>query len=352
MVVRPLTHRQRSILFATVTEYIAHGQPVGSRTLARGYGIDLSAATIRNVLADLEDSGFLHQPHTSAGRVPTELGLRTFIDALSEVQQIPLDEQTQLRQRLEQIFAQRPASQEALRGAGQLLSELSGAAAVVAAAPNTHRKLSQLRFIPTKPNQLLAVLVFADGMVENRYIDLQGTVDSEQLVRIHNLLADVVEGRSLDAVRDLFATRLADDRGRLDELRRQAFSLAQEAVQQVPTARAGVVIQGSARLMDMPEYKDAARLKLLVLALDEREHLVDLLNRTREAGIVSVYIGSETGELEAAQLSLIVAPYGDGIRGGAVGVLGPTRIDYARLVPLVDATATAMTAALKKNRKG
>jgi heat-inducible transcriptional repressor len=347
--VATLNNRARKILFAAVTEYIATGNPVGSRTLARKYAIELSPASIRNVLADLEDAGYLHQPHTSAGRVPTERALRTFIEALTEFQRLSRADEDQLRQRLDAIFSAGESPRMALHEAGALLSEMAGAAAVMAASRVQRRKLAHLRFISTRPDQLLAVLVFGDGMVENRYISVERSISEGELGRIHNLLADVVEGRSLGDVRELFARRLDDDRSELDNLRRRAFDLGRRAIEELSPAIDRVVISGSARLMELPEYADADRLKKLVRALEDREHLLLLLDKTLEAGATSVYIGSETGEFGESELSLVVAPFGGGDKGvGTVGVLGPTRMDYARLMPLVDATAAAITAALKK----
>jgi heat-inducible transcriptional repressor len=346
-----LSGRARKILFAAVTEYIATGDPVGSRTLARKYVQDLSPATIRNVLSDLEDAGYLRQPHTSAGRVPTERALRTFIEALNEFQEIPGTQKKAMRERLAEIFESRGRSEEVLRSTGQLLSELSGAAAVVATSPASTRKLSQLRFIVTKPNQFLAVLVFTDGLVENRFIHVHEALDRSKIERIHNLLDDVVEGRTLGALRDLFRRRLVDERSEVDQLRHEAFELGALALHDVARGTGDVVIEGSARLMEMPEYTDVDRLKRLVRVLEDREQLVDLLDKTIDAGLVTVYIGNETGELADAELSLVAAPFGDPDSGaGTIGVLGPTRMNYARMMPLVDATAAAITAALKKGK--
>jgi heat-inducible transcriptional repressor len=342
-----IPHRSRKILFAVVTEFIATGDPVGSRTLARKYGLDLSAASIRNVLADLEEGGYLKQPHTSAGRIPTDRALRLFIDTLMEVQALTPEEQAKLGARFTEIYAM---ADDPLREAGRYLSELSGAASVIAAPKKELRTLSQLRFIPTRPDQLLAVLVFSDGSVENRFFLIDAPIHEGELNRIHNLLADVIEGRSLGEVRDLFARRLADDRLAVDALRRRAFELGSLAMADVPR-RNEVRIEGHARLIDRPEYTDVVRLKKLMLALEEREELVGLLDKTLAAGAVTVFVGRETGELGGGELSLVVAPYADhGRISGAVGVLGPTRMDYAKVMPLVDATAAAMTEALGKNR--
>jgi heat-inducible transcriptional repressor len=340
--------RTRKILFAVVTEFIASGGPVGSRTLARKYGLDLSAASIRNVLADLEEDGYLKQPHTSAGRVPTDQALRLFIDTLMEVRAVSPEDQRKMGQRFAEIYA---SAEEPLRAAGRYLSELTGAAAVIAAPRRELRSLSQLRFIPTRPGQLLAVLVFSDGAVENRFVPVEAPISESDLLRIHNLLADVIEGRTLGEVRDLFARRLAEDRVALDALRRTAFELGSRAMPDAQS-RDPVVIEGQARLIDLPEYTDVARLKRVVLALEERADLVNLLERTLSAGAVTVFVGSEAGELGGGELSLVVAPYADGRAAGTVGVLGPTRMDYAKVMPLVDATANALSEALSRGSGG
>jgi heat-inducible transcriptional repressor len=338
--------RTRKILFAVVTEFIASGGPVGSRTLARKYGLDLSAASIRNVLADLEEGGYLRQPHTSAGRVPTDRALRVFIDTLMEVRGVTPEDQRKMDARFTEIYKR---GEDPLREAGRYLSELSGAAAVVAPKKEL-RRLSQLRFIPTRPGQLLAVLVFGDGSVENRFISMDVPVQEPELTRIHNLLADVIEGRTLGEIRDLFARRLADDRVAVDVLRRRAFELGSLAM---PVLRGEVVIEGQARLIDLPEYADPTRLKKLVHALEEREDLVSLLDRTLAAGAVTVFVGSEAGDIGGGELSLVVAPYADhGRVTGTVGVIGPTRMDYAKVMPLVDATASAMSEALSRSSGG
>lgn len=342
-----LTNRSRKILLAVVTEFISTGAAVGSRTLARKYGLDLSAASIRNVLADLEEAGYLKQPHTSAGRIPTDHALRVFIDTLIQARPMSPEDHAKMGQRFAEIYA---LATDPMREAGKYLSELSGTAAVVAAPRSELRALSQMRFITTRPNQLLAVLVFTDGTVENRFIRIEEKLDESELLRIHNLLADVIEGRSLGEVRDLFARRLADERVALDALRRRAFELGQAATMDVKRPGA-VVIEGQGKLIELPEYADTSRLKKLLHALTEREELLGLLDKVIAAGAVTVFVGSEAGELGEGDLSLVVAPYTEhGRVAGTVGVLGPTRMDYAKVMPLVDATATAMSAALGNKR--
>ncbi|MFO0549450.1 MAG: heat-inducible transcriptional repressor HrcA [Polyangiaceae bacterium] len=341
-----LSARARRILFAVVTEYIETGEAVGSRTLARRYGLDLSAASIRNVLSDLDEEGYLYQPHTSAGRIPTDRAIRLFIDTLVEVQAIPTEERAALRARVANIYAE---SQDPLGDSGKLLSDLSGSAAIMARRSGG-RTLQQLRFIATRPNQLLAVLVMQDGTVENRFVGVDAAIPESELNRIHNLLADVIEGRTLGEVRELFARRLADDKVELDALRRRAFDLGHRAVADVST-RSEVRIEGHMKLIGLPEYGDVDRLRRLVAALEEREEILGLLDKTLSSGAVTVFIGSETGDLADTGLSLVVAPYEEnGAPAGAVGVLGPTRMNYSKVVPLVDATAAAVTSAVRAGR--
>lgn len=344
-----LSPRARKILFAVVNEYIETGLPVGSRTLSKAHGVELSAASIRSVLADLDDAGLLSQPHTSAGRVPTDRAIRLFIDTLMHVKAVPAGERAQLDARVAAIFAQ---SDDPRRDSGRLLSELAGGAAVIAPPRVKTRTLGQLRFIPTRRDQLLAVLVFQDGTVENRFLTIDNAIAESELTRVHNLLADVVEGRTLGEVRELFVRRLADERSELDALRKRAFELGEKAT--APMRRAGigakadpheVVIEGQARLLDLAEYGEPARLKRLLLALEEREEILVLLDKMLEAGAATVFIGSETGDLAGGQLSLVAAPYSENGQPGAVGVLGPTRMDYAKVVPIVGATAAALTGA-------
>ncbi len=337
-----ISARAKKILFAVVTEFIASGDAVGSRTLARHSGLSLSAASIRNVLADLEEAGYLKQPHTSAGRIPTDKAIRLFIDTLVRVGPLGAEDQANLNKR----FARIRVAEDPLRETGKYLSEISGAASVVIAPRAEMRALSQLRFIPTRPGQLLAVLVFRDGSVENRFVTFEGPVSESDLQRIHNLLADVIEGRSLGEVRDLFARRLEGDRSALDELRKRAFELGSKATSDF-VRPAEVLIEGQARLMDLPEYAHVGRLKHLVRTLEEREALLTLLDKTLASGAVTVLLASEANELGGSELSLVMAPYGEhGRAAGTVGVLGPTRMDYAKVMPLVDATAAALSEAL------
>jgi heat-inducible transcriptional repressor len=343
-----LQHRSRNILYAAITEFISTGEPVGSRTLAKKYGLDLSSASIRNVLADLEDAGYLHQPHTSAGRVPTDKALRFFIDSLMQMQPVSTEERERIAMRFEAVMP----GVEWPRESGRLLSELTGTAVVVAPKRET-RALVQLRFIPVRQGEMLAVIVLADGTVENRFIRIDRPLAESELTRIHNLLADVIEGRSLGEVRELFARRLQDDRLQIDSLRHRAFELGHQAVGPSETEGRAVLIEGEALLLEHPEFSDIDRMRQLLHALNARETLLSLLDRTIASQAVQIFVGAETGDFVGGHLSVVAAPYTDqGKVAGTIGVIGPTRMDYPKVVPLVEATADAMSASLRRGREG
>src|SRR3984957_2656232 len=239
-----LSARARQVLYHCVTEYVATGEPVGSRTLSKKAGLDLSPASIRNVLADLEEMGYLRQPHTSAGRVPTDRAFRLFIDGLMRVRQHPNDEEVAIRDR----FASLEPGQNVMRETGRLLSELTGTAAVVLAPKAETLVLHQLRFIRTSSDEVLAVLVMKNGTVQNRF--LSATITESELQRVHNLLDDVADGRSLGDLRELFERRLQSERVQHDELRRTAFSLGGAAMKEVAWTETDLVIEGQERLLD------------------------------------------------------------------------------------------------------
>lgn len=339
-----LSPRAKQILYACITEFVATGEPVGSRTISKR-GIELSPASIRNVLADLEELGYLVQPHTSAGRVPTDKAFRLFIDAMMEVRQLTDVENAELLQRFSAI----EPGPNFLRETGKLLSELTGTAAVVVSPKAETLTLKHLRFIRTLPGEVLAVAVLTNGTVQNRF--LKADVDENELQKVHNVLDDVIEGRSLGELRELFARRLQSERVQADEVRKRAFELGEAAVAGASEQGvADVVIEGRAKLLGLPEFSsDAAGLKDLVSALDEAESIVRLLDATLAAGGTTVVVGREAGDLAGGQIAIVGASYrNQGRSTGSVGVIGPTRMDYPKVVPLVTATANAMSSLIER----
>jgi heat-inducible transcriptional repressor len=333
------------VLYAAVSEFIATGEPVGSRTLAKKYGFNLSAATIRNVLSDLEEYGYLMQPHTSAGRVPTEAAFRLFIDDLMKTQQLSLEAAAKIASWLDDV----PLSKDVLRSTGKLLSELTGVPAIVARAQNPDRIVLKIRFVPTRPQEILSVVVFVDGSVENRFIHVEQPIAERELDRLHELLEQVVVGRSLSEIREHFARACEDERHDIERLNQNEHRLVEQALA-TRTVMTEIIVEGQSKLLERPELARDVELKQLLYALDDHERLVGLLDRTLSANDVQVYLGGEIIERVDSQMSLIAAPFRavDGEAVGAVGVLGPRRMDYPVVVPLVSATADAVGAALSR----
>jgi heat-inducible transcriptional repressor len=345
-----LSARARQVLYHCVTEYVSTGEPVGSRTLAKKSGLDLSPASIRNVLADLEEAAYLRQPHTSAGRVPTDRAFRLFIDALMHVRELTSDDEASIRDRFASLD-HAGTHANVMRETGKLLSELTGTAAVVVAPRAETLVLKQLRFLRTGPEEVLAVLVMKSGTVQNRFLRVK--VSEADLHRIHNLLDDVVEGRTLGDLRELFERRLQSERVQQDELRRRAFELGGAAVEEVVGGETDLVIEGQEKLLEKPEFDDAGDVRRLVNALDAPEKLVRLLELAMQAKGGHVVVGEEVGDLGGGQLAIVGAHYTThGQATGTVGVIGPTRMDYPRVLPLVAATASAMSEFMERAEGG
>lgn len=340
----PLSKRARSVLYAVVTEFIASGEPVGSRLISKKYAFSLSPATIRNVLADLEDEGYLAQPHTSAGRVPTERAFRLFVDALMHVRKLPDNDAGRINEWLEDLSP----DADILRETGKLLADLSKAPAVILRARAETRTLLKLRFIVTRPGEMLAVAVFLDGTVENRFIRVETPISEADLERLHGMLEEVTPGRTLPALRDAIHQGLSERRAELGVLHDLGYELVRSTAEGAPRI-ADVVIEGQSLLLDRPEFGSVERMRELLLALDDRQRLVGLLDRALVTDRVQVFLGEETGSAVGYPVSLVAARYQErGEPGGAVGVIGPTRMDYPFVVPLVAAAAEAMSAAIAR----
>jgi heat-inducible transcriptional repressor len=344
-----LDERHRRILFAVVTEYIASGTAVSSRRIAKRYAIKLSPATIRNVLVDLEDAELLHQPHTSAGRVPTDAGFRCFVDAMASAGMVLSGEQTAgeisdahrtaLIQRLQDL----EPDADAVRETGQLLSRLTGTATIIARPPVAEATLDQLRFMRLSRGRTLAVLVTRSGGVENRVVVTELDVDDHTLERVNNYLAELVGGRTLQSVRDVLAVRLATEQGQYQVLRKQAQQMV-EATVEGRMERAQVVIEGQGALFDRPEFGDAEKIRGYLNAFEEKQKLLELLEQTLLADGVQVFIGSEAALDGVGDVSVISSPYRkDGASIGSFGIVGPTRMDYKKYVPLVGFAADVLS---------
>jgi heat-inducible transcriptional repressor len=334
--VRELSERSREIFRHIVAAYVESGEPVGSRTISRRLGLGLSPATIRNVMSDLEDAGLLYAPHTSAGRLPTELGLRLFVHGLLEVGRLTDAE----RQEIEaQCAAAGRSMAETLEQATGALSGLSHCAGLVI-APKSDRALRHIEFVHLGPGRALCVIVTEDGLVENRLIDVPIGLPASSLIEASNFLSARLVGRTIAEARRAVEEELAAQRAELDQL---AQKVVEAGLASWSAEKGGaLIVRGQARLLeDVTALTDLERIRGLFSALERKEALTRLLEAAENAEGVQIYIGAESELFGLSGCSLVVAPYRNGQQRivGAVGVIGPTRIDYARVIPMVDYTA-------------
>lgn len=333
-----LTARTRDIFRVVVEQYLATGQPVGSKTLSEGGAVDLSPASIRSVLADLEKLGLLAAPHVSAGRKPTESGLRLFVDGMMQITQPSEDERRAIEAKLGD-----PGPLEArLEAASAMLSDLSGAAGMVF-VPTAERRLAQMSFVPLDAARALAVLVDANGQIENRLIELDG-VDSATLDRASNYLSARLANRSLGEALKEIENEIDGGRSALDaassNLVRRGIAMWSEAPDRNPV----LIVRGQAKLLDDEAVGDVERVRQLLDELENKQAVAEVLERARTAQATRIYIGSENRLFALSGSSVIASPFRDreGNIVGVLGVIGPTRLNYARIVPMVDFTAQSL----------
>ncbi len=336
-VIQELNERSREIFRHIVDAYVESGSPVGSRTISRKLGMSLSPATIRNVMADLEDLGLLYAPHTSAGRMPTEAGLRLFVHGLLEHGNLTKDE----RERIEaECAASGKSLPEMLEEASGVLSDLSHCAGLVV-APKVEEPLKHIEFVSLGPGRALVILVFASGTVENRIIDVPIGLPASSLVEASNYLSSRLVGRGLGDAQMEVRSELQAARAELDELTRKVVE-AGLATWANDERGGALIVRGQAQLLDdITGAEDLERIRQLFSALETKEALVRMLDLTEMAQGVQIFIGAENELFNLAGCSVVIAPYSNSRQKivGAIGVIGPTRIDYARIIPMVDYTA-------------
>ncbi|MCC6993451.1 MAG: heat-inducible transcription repressor HrcA [Deltaproteobacteria bacterium] len=346
-----INHRARKILHAIVSEYLATGDAVGSRTVTRRYGIELSPATVRNVMADLEELGLVRQLHTSAGRVPTDRGLRFFVDSLLKVRSLSPKEKEDIRLRYELPNLE---FEELMKQTSKVLSEMTQHAAVVLAARPEVDRFEHVEFIRLRDGSILVVLVSQGGQVDNKLLggasahggqpasssateEALRLTDAE-LERAQNYLNSLLDGLSLAELRSRVLGELARDKSQLDELASKALELGKLALPERSSEL--VIIDGQANLIESAAPQNLERMKALFKTLDEKEMIVQLLDRTMAAERIQVYIGAENEAAGLADVSVIAVPYGPEDRPiGTLGVIGPTRMNYSKVIGLVDFTA-------------
>ncbi len=332
-----LDNRSAAVLREIVEQYVQTGEPVGSRTLSRRLPIALSPATIRNVMADLTDAGLLFAPHTSAGRLPTERGLRLFVDGLLQFGSLPEEEREAISRALE---SKGRSLQDTLAETSTMLSGLAGAAGLVL-APKSEGAVRHIEFVPLGPGRALVILVGADGHVENRVIETPPGLPPSALIEAGNFLNARRAGLSLAELRRAVTAEMTEDRSELDQLTKTVVE-AGLATWSGEGRGGSLIIRGQARLLsDVTEIESLRAIQQLFERLETQETLIKLLELAESSDGIRIFIGAESGLFGASGVSMVVAPArneADRIVG-AIGVIGPTRINYGRIIPVVDYTA-------------
>jgi len=336
-----LNPRSSQILRQVIDGYLTTGEPVGSRTISRNTDLNLSPATIRNVMADLQDAGLLFSPHTSAGRVPTEAGLRLFVDGLLEVGRLSEDERNEIEA---QCAAQGRSMEQTLNEASRVLSGLSNCAGVVV-VPKTDSPRRHIEFVSLAPGRALVVLVTEDGGVENRIVEVPLGMPSSAMIDATNFLSARMVGKTIGEAQLQIVAELEAHRRDLDDLTRKLVE-AGLATASGEGGGGALIVSGTERLLaDVQAVEDLDRLRSLYSALETKESWIGLLDAARDGEGVQIFIGAENELFSVAGCSVVVAPYRNSDQEivGAVGVIGPTRINYARIIPVVDYTAQVVS---------
>lgn len=340
-----LNDRAQHLLKRLVEHYIREGQPVGSRTLSRDLGLNLSAATIRNVMADLEGLGFIASPHTSAGRVPTDKGYRFFVDTLLRYEPLDQAKIAEIQARLSEHLDNPKAL---VAAASRLLSSVTRLAGVVTLPRQSHSALSQIEFMPLSDNRVLAILVVNGREVQNRILQLERRFGAEELRRASNYLNQEFGGKELSAVREHLVNQLKETRENLNQMMMDAIRLAQQVVDMpAPGGTMEYVMAGETNLMEFAELSNVDKLRRLFDAFTQQRDILHLLDHSLKAEGVQIFIGQESGHTILDDCSIVTAPYTlDQEVVGVLGVIGPTRMAYERVIPIVDITAKLLGSAL------
>jgi heat-inducible transcriptional repressor len=336
-----LGEREREVLRAVVQEYITTGGPVGSQQLSRKAGFDVSSATLRNVLADLEELGFLEKPHTSAGRVPTDRGYRFYVDTLVRLK----DPAPKDRELIHAGLAQDSKLEDILGEASRILHSLTRHASVVITPRLEAAVFQRIEFVRLREDRILAVLVGLNGQVQNKAITVDFPVTSDELLKASNYLSELLREVPLEE-----AQEMDQEQALYNALTAKALKLGAAATD-LQTPEAGRVrIEGTGSFLEQPEFADVERMRALFKTLDEKHKLLQLLDRVQRAREMQIFIGAESEFSAPGELSVIASPYGSREQVlGSVGVIGPTRMNYQRIIPLVNFTAQVLSRVLDQS---
>lgn len=337
-----ISERASILLKALIEHHIRDGQPVGSSTLRRTAGLPVSAATIRSVMSDLEERGYLHSPHTSAGRVPTALGYRLFVDTLLQVQPLEAEAVAALRA---ELTPDRSAT-ELVQAASVLLANITAQAGLVTVPRQEASQLRQVEFLPLSGDRVLVILVVNEREVQNRIIRTQRPFTEAQLRAAAMMVNQRYAGRPLHQVKESLLREMQEARSQIDSYMEAALDLANRALDAQETEDE-YVMAGESRLLGNASPADVSRLRDLFDSFEQKKDLLHLLERCTQAEGIQIFIGEESGSAVFGNYSVVTAPYHDGCRTvGVLGVIGPTRMAYARVIPIVDVTARLLSSAL------
>ena len=342
--------RAQFLLKALIQRFIRDGQPVGSRTLSRDSGLELSPATIRNVMSDLEDLGLVSAPHTSAGRIPTPQGYRLFVDTLVRYKQ---PKEGEIRKLQSKLTAQQDDPDALLSSASSLLSNLTSLASVVTVPRGPRAILRQIEFLALSDNRVLAILVINDREVQNRILHTEQSHTPGELQKAANFINDNYVGHDLMQVRKRLIDDLDKTRDSMNQAMHDIISVAQSAMEGAAAPQGEFVLSGETNLMDFAELSDIETLRRLFDAFSKKRFMLKMLDKSINAGGVQVFIGEESGFQILDDVSVVTAPYRlDSDMIGVLGVIGPTRMAYDRVVPIVDITARLLESAMNTHPSG
>ena len=339
-----LNERSQNILEAIVEDYIASAEPVGSRAISRKHDFNLSPASVRNVMADLEDMGLLCSPHTSAGRIPTGKGFQYYIDSLLEVRHLNKDEKKNLRNsyRFKNL-----RMEDIMQEVGRVLSGLSQYTGLVMAPRFVSTVFRQIEFIRLSQGRLLAIYVSETGLVQNKVIEVDASLTSRDLEQISNYLNKELNGMSIQEIRAKLSEELHQERIEYDLLKKRALSLSCAALQDEVEDQ--VYVSGASLMLSQPEFSTPEKMKQLIQSLESKKLLIELLDRAQSAQGVQIFVGSESSDVKLQGCSLITSTFSNKKGAiGTLGVIGPMRMNYSQVVPIVDFTAQLVSQVLDR----
>ncbi|MBI4620684.1 MAG: heat-inducible transcription repressor HrcA [Desulfobacterales bacterium] len=330
-----LLERSTNILHAVINEYILTGEPVGSRTISKKYNLDLSPASIRNAMADLEEMGLLSQPHTSAGRIPTDEGLRYYVDSILKVRKLTKQEKETIKSRY------RPLNLEitdVMKETSLVLSKISRYTGIVLAPKFNNRIFKHIEFIKLNENQILIVFVSKAGIIDNKVIEIEENLSQDELYKFTRYLNEILTDLTLSEVREKIIDEMKKESNMYDRLLSRALKISQKVFGSYPED--DIYIGGKCNIFEFPEFCDVEKMKTILRTFEEKNILIKLLDKAMGADGIQIFIGTESQSQEMEGCSIVISPYTwKDYALGTLGVIGPTRMNYCDVVPIVDYTA-------------